>query len=212
MNRRSFLHTAAALGAPFVAAPLVTIPGAAAQAARGPAGEDSSHSSDSARRIERATAAAMAMQRRDWEQGIFAQALVEAGDRERVILLTKAAIVQRTPDGRLGVVVSGMLDWIRNKAPRNQEGILYHTFRSPEMWSDGLNGAPPFLAAMGFHDDALAQIEGYRQRLWNPEKKLLAHIWDDGKRQFADPNFLGGGNGWAAAGLARVVRSLPRSE
>src|ERR1039458_2103389 len=107
MNRRSFLHTAAALGAPFVAAPLAAIPGAAAQAVRGPAGEDSSHSSDSARRIERATAAAMAMQRRDWEQGIFAQALVEAGDRERVILLTKAAIVQRTPDGRLGVVVSG---------------------------------------------------------------------------------------------------------
>ncbi len=240
MNRRSFLHTAAALGAPLVAAPLAAIPGAAAQAVRGPAGEDFSHSSESARRIERATAAAMAMQRRDWEQGIFAQALVEAGDRERVILLTKAAIVQRTPDGRLGVVVSGsptdpamggpayaqaanwtgdaemrqavdgMLDWIRNKAPRNSEGILYHTFRAPEMWSDGLNGAPPFLAAMGFHDEALAQIEGYRQRLWNREKKLLAHIWDDGKRQFADPNFWGGGNGWAAAGLARVIRSLPR--
>ena len=239
MNRRSFLHTAAALGVPLVAAPLVTVSGAA-QAARGSAGEDSNRSSESARRIERASAAAMAMQRRDWEQGIFAQALVEAGDHERVILLTKAAIVQRTPDGRLAVVVSGsstdpsmggaayaqaaewagdaairqavdgLLDWIRNKAPRNPEGILYHTFRTPEMWSDGLNGAPPFLAAMGFHAEALAQIEGYRQRLWNPEKKLLAHIWDDGKRQFADPNFWGGGNGWAAAGLARVIRSLPR--
>jgi hypothetical protein len=84
----------------------VTVSGAA-QAARGSAGEDSSRSSESARRIERASAAAMAMQRRDWEQGIFAQALVEAGDHERVILLTKAAIVQRTPDGRLAVVVSG---------------------------------------------------------------------------------------------------------
>jgi rhamnogalacturonyl hydrolase YesR len=62
---------------------------------------------------------------------------------------------------------------------------------------------------MGFHDEALKQIEGYRQRLWNPEKKLLVHIWDDGKRQLKDPNFWGGGNGWAAAGLARVIRSLP---
>ena len=47
------------------------------------------------------------MQRRDWEQGVLAQALIEAGDRQNVILLTKAAIVQQTPDGRLGVVVSG---------------------------------------------------------------------------------------------------------
>jgi rhamnogalacturonyl hydrolase YesR len=181
----------------------------------------------------------MAMQRRDWEQGILAQAMLEAGDRERVILLTKAAIVQRTPDGRLGVVVSGsptdpsmggcayakaaewsgdawirvavsgLLDWIRKGAPRNADGILYHVFGAPEMWSDGFNCAPPFLAEMGFPDEALAQIEGYWQRLWNPDKKLLAHIWDDGKQQFRDGNFWGGGNGWAAAGMARVLRSLP---
>jgi rhamnogalacturonyl hydrolase YesR len=182
----------------------------------------------------------MAMQRRDWEQGVLAQALLEANDRERVILLTKSAIVQRMPDGRLGVVnsgsptdpamggaayakatewtgdaqmrqaVDGLLEWIRVKAPRNRKGILYHVFSAPQMWSDGFNCAPPFLAAMGFYDEALAQIEGFRRRLWNPEKKLVAHIWDDGKQQFWDANFWGGGNGWAAAGLARVIRSLPR--
>jgi rhamnogalacturonyl hydrolase YesR len=231
MNRRSFLHSAAVL-----TAPLAVFPGTAARAASGPA----KGKAESARRIEKATAAAMAMQRRDWEQGILAQAMLEAGDRERVILLTRAAMVQQTPDGRLGVVVSGsptdpamggcayakaaewssgaemrqavsgLLDWIRNGAPRNVEGILYHVFGEPEMWSDGFNCAPPFLAAMGFMDEALAQIEGYRRRLWNPEKKLLAHIWDDGKRQYKDGNFWGGGNGWAAAGLARVLRSLNR--
>ena len=240
MNRRSFLQTAATL-----TAPLAILPEAVAQAAGSPAhapaagpAKDAAQS-ESARRIELATAAAMAMQRRDWEQGILAQAMVEAGDRRSVILLTKAAIVQKTPDGRLGVVVSGsptdpamgvaayakaaewtgdaqmqqavdgLLNWIRKGAPRNADGILYHVFRGAEMWSDGLNGAPPFLAAMGFHDEALAQIEGYRKRLWNPDKKLLAHIWDDQKQQFKDGNFWGGGNGWAAAGLARVWRSLP---
>jgi len=187
-----------------------------------------------------AAAAALAMQRRDWEQGILAQAMLEAGHRDQVILLTKAAIVQQTPDGRLGVVVSGgptdpamggaayakaaewtgdpsmqeaveaLLAWIRFKAPRSADGILYHVFEAPEMWSDGLNGAPPFLAAMGHYDAALVQIDGYRQRLWNPEKKMLAHIWDDGKRQLKDASFWGGGNGWAAAGLARVLRSLPQ--
>jgi rhamnogalacturonyl hydrolase YesR len=242
MNRRSFLRTAAVLGAPLAAPALAFNSGAAAQASGGQANEDSAtnSNSESIRRIVKATAAAMAMQRRDWEQGILAQALLEAGDREKVILLTKAAIVQRTPDGRLGVVVSGsptdpamggaayaqaaewtgdskmreavegLLGWIRSRAPRNSEGILFHTFNAPEMWSDGFNAAPPFLAAMGFHDEALAQIDGYRQRLWNPEKKLFAHIWDDGKRQLKDSSFWGGGNGWAAAGLARVIRSLPR--
>ena len=35
---------------------------------------------EATRRIEMATAAAMAMQRRDWEQGILAQALLDSGD------------------------------------------------------------------------------------------------------------------------------------
>jgi len=269
MNRRAFLSTATILGGTAVVsrqaggaavAELATAGQALAATSQNPpaqieggapAGER--HRSEdrplqkagpahaeSRRRIRLATAAGMAMQRRDWEQGIFAQAMLEAGDRENVILLTKAAIVQRVPDGRLAVVVSGgptdpamggeayrraaewtgdpqmrgavegLLEWIRHKAPRSADGILYHTFEGPEMWSDGLNGAPPFLAAMGFYDEALLQIEGYRKRLWNPEKKLLSHIWDEGKQQLKDKNFWGGGNGWAAAGLARVIRCLPK--
>lgn len=62
---------------------------------------------------------------------------------------------------------------------------------------------------MGLYDEALAQIEGFKRCLWNPEKQLLAHIWDDGSHQLKDPTFWGGGNGWAAAGLARVIASLP---
>ncbi len=194
---------------------------------------------ESRRRIQRAKAAALAMERRDWEQGILAQAMLEVGDREMVILLTKAAIVQRTPDGRLAVVVSGgptdpamggeayaraaewtgdtqiqqplqgLLEWIRHKAPRSADGVLYHVFGPSEMWSDGFNCAPPFLAAMGLYDEALAQIDGYRKRLWNSEKKLLSHIWDDAKHEFKRKDFWGGGNGWAAAGMARVIRRLP---
>lgn len=239
MNRRALLRAVTTLG----------VSGVVAQYVRGVVSEDlkdrdaseGDRQTESARRIEKATAAAMAMQRRDWEQGILAQALLETNDREKVVLLTKAAIVQGTPDGRLGVLLSGnptdpamggaayakaaewtgdlqirqavdgLLDWIRTKAPRNSEGVLYHVFDATQMWSDGFNCAPPFLAEMGFYDEALIQIEGFRHRLWNSEHQLLAHIWDDGKRQFIDGNFWGGGNGWAAAGLARVIRSLPRS-
>jgi len=231
MDRRTFLYATA----------LVSAQGALANAAPRAVNEEAMarRQSESHQRIQRAIAAAMAMQRRDWEQGILAQALLEAGDRERVILLTRAAMVQATPDGRLGVVVLGgptdpamggaayakaaewtgdkqmreavdaMLEWIRHKAPRTADGILYHVFDAPEIWSDGFNGAPPFLAAMGYYEEALKQIDGFRKRLWNPQKQLLAHIWDDGKQQLKDASFWGGGNGWAAAGLARVVRSLP---
>jgi rhamnogalacturonyl hydrolase YesR len=236
MDRRAFLRSAAAVGVPFVA-----VPGVISQPAEPPASAvpASKSSAEASTRIEKATTAAMAMQRRDWEQGMLAQALLEANNRAGVILLTRAAMVQQTPDGRLGVVVSGgvtdpamggeaymraaewtgdagsrhavdgLLEWIRHKAPRSTDGILYHVFDGPEMWSDGFNGAPPFLAAMGYYDEALAQIEGFRRRLWNPEAMLLSHIWDDGKQAFKDKNFWGGGNGWAATGLTRVIRSLP---
>jgi unsaturated rhamnogalacturonyl hydrolase len=190
-------------------------------------------------RIKRAALAGLAMERRDWEQGILAQAFLEAGEEENVIRLTKAAIVQRVPDGRLAVVIeggptdpamggaaywhvgqitgdpeiqqaaSGLLDWILHKAPRAPDGTLYHVFDHPQVWSDGFNGAPPFLAATGHYDEALHQIDGFRKRLWDPQKKLLAHIWDDTPDAKNPKEFWGGGNGWAAAGLARVIRSLP---
>jgi rhamnogalacturonyl hydrolase YesR len=223
MDRRAFV------GAGITGAALLGVRHAAGQPA----------SAESQGRIERATVGGFALQRRDWEQGIFAQAMLESGQRDAVIRLTRAAMVQQTPDGRMGVVVSGgptdpamggeayaraaawtgdpamrdsvdkMLEWIRHQAPRAPDGTLYHVFGKPEMWSDGLNAAPPFLAAMGFHDEALAQIEGYQKRLWNPGAKLFAHIWDDGQHRLTDPAFWGGGNGWAAAGLARVIRLLP---
>lgn len=211
--------------------------GAALLGIRGAAGLPASTASSS--RIERATAAGFALQRRDWEQGIFCQAMLESGQRDAVIRLTLAAMVQQTSDGRMGVVVSGsptdpamggeayacaarwtgdpameaavrkLLAWIRLEAPRAADGTLYHVFGKPEMWSDGLNAAPPFLAALGLYDEALAQIDGYRKRLWNPQARLFAHIWDDGQHRLADPAFWGGGNGWAAAGLVRVLRLLP---
>lgn len=191
--------------------------------------------------VAKAARAALALQRRDWEQGTLAQAFLELGDMEQVVLLTKAALIQRTPDGRMGVVVEGsptdpamggeaywraakstgdpelekgvndLLDWILRRAPRAPDGTLYHVFKSPEVWSDGFHGAPPFLAATGHFDEALKQIAGFKRRLWDRDKKLLAHIVVDEHPEKGDRRFWGGGNGWAAAGLARVIAMLPDS-
>jgi len=116
---------------------------------------------------------------------------------------------QITGDSEIRDAVLGMLEWILHKAPRAPDGTLYHIFEGPQVWSDGYFSAPCFLAAMGHYDEALLQIDGYRKRLWDPDKRVLAHIWDDGEKAENRKEFWGGGNGWAAAGLARVIRVLP---
>jgi len=217
INRRSFLTTSAALGA--------IRPGQAA-----PAAKDSP--------LEKVAEAALAMQRHSWEHGILAQAFLDMDNRQRLILMAKAAIVEKAADGRLAAIgggitdpamggtaywraaeitgeapmqeaARGMLDFVLKKAPRAADGTCYHVANSPEMWSDSFYTTPPFLAATGHFDDALLQVEGLRKRLWSPARKLLSHIWDDGRRQFRDEAFWGVGNGWAAAGITRVIAALP---
>jgi rhamnogalacturonyl hydrolase YesR len=195
--------------------------------------------------VRRALEAALALQRKDWEHGILAQALVELEDWDRVVLFTKAALVLRESDGRLAVVGGGsptdpamggeayrkaaqrlndpelikavkdLLGWLLKGAPRSADGTLYHLFRRTEMWSDGFNGAPPFLAAMGHYDEALRQVRGYKRRLWNADRKLIAHVAIEdaqGKVTLHQPaEYWGGGMGWAAAGLVRILRALPQS-
>jgi unsaturated rhamnogalacturonyl hydrolase len=71
--------------------------------------------------------------------------------------------------------------------------------------------APPFLAVAGASGEAIKQVEGLRRILWNRSAKLFSHIWDDGKKAFERKAFWGVGNGWAAAGMTRVLQALPDS-
>ena len=188
--------------------------------------------------LETVAEAALAMQRHSWEQGILAQAFLDMDDRERVILMAKGAMVEKAADGRLAAIgggatdpamggaaywraaeladdpqmqqaAQGLLEFVLKKAPRAADGTCYHVFNAPEMWSDSFYTTPPFLAAAGHFDDAILQIEGLRKRLWSSENKLLSHIWDDGRREFRHQAFWGVGNGWAAAGITRVIAAAP---
>lgn len=186
--------------------------------------------------------AMLAMQRFSWEQGVVAQALLELGEEEWVVLMAHDAVVRQTKDGRLGMmsdsygatdpaangeavlVVSQktglakyedagrrMLDWLLKDAPRSEEGTLYHVTNKKEVWVDSFYMAPPFLAVAGYHEEAVKQIEGFRKLLWNDEKKLYSHMWDDENKVFLRKDFWGVGNGWAAAGIVRVLATLPES-
>ncbi len=191
-------------------------------------------------RLAKVKAALLCMQRHSWEQGVAAQAFMEAGDTETAILLARDAVVRQRGDGRLGVMgsdtastdpaangepvlyasnitgdaffgdaASRIAAWLLNDAPRSEEGTLYHHIDSKEIWVDSFYMAPPFLAAAGHAREAVAQIEGFRKILWNTHTRLFSHMWDDGGKNFRREAFWGVGNGWAAAGMTRVLFSLP---
>jgi rhamnogalacturonyl hydrolase YesR len=177
-----------------------------------------------------------------WEQGVAAQACLEMGDMDTVVLLAREAVLRQDIDGRLAEVASGhaitdpasngeavltaarltgdskllagaekMLDFLLRRAHRNKNGILYHFNPNPDgqMWIDSMFMAPPFLAFAGHAEEAMKQIRGWRKLLWNPSKRLFSHIWNDSKGAFGREDCWGVGNGWAAAGMASVLRKLP---
>jgi unsaturated rhamnogalacturonyl hydrolase len=193
-------------------------------------------------KLQKVKDALLCMQRYSWEQGVAAQAFLESGDVNLVVLMAKEASLRQSKDGRLAVMggntgvtdpasngvavlyaakltgdsilsdaASKMLDYLLLHAPKTKEGILCHLDDSRQVWVDSFYMAPPFLAASGHIKEAVKQIEGFRKLLWNGEKKLYSHMWDDDKDQFARKDFWGVGNGWAAAGITRVILSLPEN-
>ena len=105
--------------------------------------------------------------------------------------------------------VKGMLNYLLKTAPRTADGTLFHIDHKPQVWIDSMYMAPPFLAVAGAPAEAVKQVEGIRRILWNKKAGLFSHIWDDGKKAFERQAFWGVGNGWAAAGMTRVIKALP---
>jgi rhamnogalacturonyl hydrolase YesR len=104
-----------------------------------------------------------------------------------------------------------MLDYLLNVAPRSGEGVLYHTLKGREFWIDSMYMAPPYLSVAGHPEEAVRQIKGLHRALWNEEKRLYSHRWDDANNDYINEKFWGVGNGWAMASFARVIDSLPES-
>jgi unsaturated rhamnogalacturonyl hydrolase len=105
--------------------------------------------------------------------------------------------------------VQRMLDYLLVAAPRTSGGVLHHVLFAPQVWVDSFYMAPPFLAVAGHPQEAIQQVEGMRALLWNPAASLYSHKWDEAQKDFARRDFWGVGNGWAAAGMARVIHALP---
>jgi len=99
--------------------------------------------------------------------------------------------------------------YLKYRAPKTRDGVIFHFNIKNQVWVDAYYMAPPFLCKYGDVDEALRQIWGFKKYLYDENKKMLSHIWDDDLNNFARKDFWGVGNGWAAAGLTRVIRMLP---
>jgi unsaturated rhamnogalacturonyl hydrolase len=118
---------------------------------------------------------------------------------------------KKTGDPTLMNGFNKMVEYIEQRAPRTKEGIIYHFTNIPQIWSDSNYMLPPFLASAEKYGEAVRQLEGVWGFLWNADKKLLSHMWDDKKKEFARQACWGVGNGWTAAGITRLLRALPAS-
>lgn len=104
-----------------------------------------------------------------------------------------------------------MLDYLMNKAPRTDKGILCHNeisfhegFSPNQIWADSIYMAPPFLAEMGKIEEAFAQIKGMYDYLLDEKSGVLRHIFDAGSNRFVRDKLWATGNGWALMGMIAV--------
>jgi rhamnogalacturonyl hydrolase YesR len=116
-----------------------------------------------------------------------------------------------TGDKKMSDAYDALLEWALHKAPRNANGVVYHFESTRQFWSDSMYMLPPFLAAADHPDEALINIYGYWEALFDPTQNLMRHMWDDEKQFFVRSAHWGVGNGWTLAGLARVIPLLPES-
>ncbi len=121
------------------------------------------------------------------------------------------AVTEKTGRKEYKEAVDKLYHYIKYDAPRTEDGILYHfdgDWARHQIWVDAYYMLPPFLCKYGDVEEAMKQIKGFKKYLYNQPMALLAHTWDDDKKELGRKDFWGVGNGWALAGLTRVIALL----
>ncbi|KAF9446430.1 Six-hairpin glycosidase [Macrolepiota fuliginosa MF-IS2] len=114
------------------------------------------------------------------------------------------------------------LDYLLNVVPRTPDGAISHRVSEVQLWSDFVYMVPPFIAYYGMLSgnrtlmlEAYNQIMLYRGYLrdtnaQNKWKHVL--LGQDPKGPGNDGGYWTTGNGWAAAGMLRVLATMRNSQ
>ncbi|VDB85602.1 unnamed protein product [Peniophora sp. CBMAI 1063] len=114
-----------------------------------------------------------------------------------------------------GAAAQAQLDYLLNYAPRTDGGAISQRTDQVQLWSDFVYMAPPFLAYYGalqndysLVKEAYNQIWLYRYTLRDENTGLWRHV---ALGDWQDNNLWATGNGWAAAGIMRVLKTVNSS-
>ena len=118
---------------------------------------------------------------------------------------------EKTGDPFLCQARDKLLQWAMVDAPRSETGLVYHFLHGQLIWVDSMYMLPAFLARAGEYDEAMRQLDGYWDILCTTENGLLGHQWSDAEGCFIRRDAWAVGNGWAMAGMARVIALLPQA-
>jgi rhamnogalacturonyl hydrolase YesR len=120
-----------------------------------------------------------------------------------------------------GQAATSQLEYTLNVVPRTSDGAISHRVAQVQLWSDSVFMVPPFLAYYGvltgnttLMNEAYNQIKLYRNYLRDTSaKNLWKHIVLGNNTQDGpnDPGHWSTGNGWAAAGMLRVIATMKNS-
>ncbi len=102
-----------------------------------------------------------------------------------------------------------MLTYLFETAPRTEEGFIHHSYHGPELWSDSIYMAPPFVAFAGYPEEAYKQAKGIIERLWIEQESLFAYRWNADTGEISHPNLWGLANAHAISGMTKLESHLP---
>jgi rhamnogalacturonyl hydrolase YesR len=112
-------------------------------------------------------------------------------------------------------------DYLLNDVPRWPNGAISHRETHPELWSDFTYMVPPFLAYHGVVSNnldllkqAADQCAKYQQVLGTnegPWRHISGREQPNSGGETRDPRMWSSGNGWATAGMARVIATMRKS-
>ncbi|KAL1748225.1 glycoside hydrolase family 105 protein [Schizophyllum fasciatum] len=109
------------------------------------------------------------------------------------------------------------LDYLLYHVPRTDDGAISHRVSEAQLWSDSVYMVPPFLAYYGvitqnrtLLEEAYNQCKLYRDHLHDKDAgNLWKHIVEG---SYSDEGHWSTGNGWAAAGMLRVLATIQHSQ
>jgi rhamnogalacturonyl hydrolase YesR len=109
------------------------------------------------------------------------------------------------------------LNYILQDVPRTSDGAISHRVSEVQLWSDFVYMVPPFLAYYGvisrnrtLIEESYTQIKLYRSYLRDNTTGMWRHVLLGTSNN--DEGFWSTGNGWAAAGMLRVLATMRQSE